>query len=420
MSREQIEDRTLHRFLPIAWTRTQDLTEGQADGAPPVVKRKADQKEVSRLRKNAFAYDDEHGLGLAAPAGEQGDVLDVRTKLSILRSKSMMQDLGEAMVVDKGAKLGNWFTTDIEKIVTEFAIMNVRGWDHFEDEFLPGEAPIMVGQNPRAASSIGATQHTQMSTACVGKWRFLQLRAPAPPTGRRTYELAEGVRARVELVQVGAEEDSVTLRVETDLLEHAAHPAVAKLLQDARAELMNAFGGRGVDFNVFAAARARAPGAVVTFTPLSNVKPTPADKYVWQNLDTGATSDKLGLPVQTTDFSQGKGNWMVFGQDAWRQSLEEGRSIFRVLYDFTRKPGARGVLVTYLSRCVEGWVDTPGDAVLDPDEPTAHVAADQFWNEGRLDGDFGGTSDVMSPVAVVPAYKKKTSFVSPLQSTPNS
>merc|ERR1719238_572253 len=103
--------------------------------------------------------------------------------------------------------------------MVECCKMNVRGWDDHVDEFLPGEAPLMIGQNPRAASSIGATQHTQMSTASVGKWRILQLRTPIPPAERKTYELAAGVQARVELVQVGTNEDSILLRVEANLRE---------------------------------------------------------------------------------------------------------------------------------------------------------------------------------------------------------
>jgi len=302
------------------------------------------------------------------------------TRRTLTRTKTSLDNAGEALIADEGAKLGNWFLSDIEKIVTEFAVMNVRGWNDELDEFLPGEAPLMVGQNPRAASSIGATQHTQMSTASAGKWAVLRLRRPG---NKVEYTLAEGVQAQVDLVQVGDNEDSVMLRVETAVRGHAAHPAVVKLLHQARKELMLFYGGRDIDFNIFAAANVHAPGAVITFTPVSNVAASPDDKSIWVNPDTKENSKAAGLPVQTNDFSQGKGNWMVWGDDAWAASVGGGRNIMGILYDFTRKPGLRQKLVAYLQGSIDGWTDVAGKAELDKDDKAAHCNADEFWNEGR-------------------------------------
>jgi len=343
------------------------------------------------VRKNAFAYDDEHGLGLCSPTTYINDALDVSRvgsgrpyPVEKGKEKKTLDQMGESLVADEGAKLGNWFLTDVEKIMTEFAIMNVRGWDNEADEFLPGEAPLMVGQNPRSASSIGATQHTQMSTASAGKWPVMRLRAPGAAENKRWFNLAGDVQAQVELVQVGDNEDTVLLRVETAAREHAAHPSVIKLVHKAREEMLLAYGGREIDFNVFAAANVHKAGAVITFCPVSNVAPNPEDKSVWVNPDTQARSSDLGLPVQTVDFSQGKGNWMVWGSEAWATSISGGRDIMGVLYDFTRKPGLRLKLASYLQRSIDGWVDAPvGKAQLEAGDPGAHCTADAFWDAGR-------------------------------------
>jgi hypothetical protein len=257
--------------------------------------------------------------------------------------------------------------------------MNVRGWNEKEDEFLPGEAPIMVGQNPRAASSIGATQHTQMSTASAGKWPVLRLRAPGGAASRKWWTLDQGVEAQVELVQVGNKEDTVLLRVQPYRRAHAAHPVIIKLVHEARKALLLHYGGRDIDFNVFAAANVHTPGAVITFCPVNNVGPDPDNKYIWVNPDTKDRSDELGLPVQTNDFSQGKGNWMVWGDEAWKQSVSGGRDIMATLYDFTRKPGMRSFMVDYLQKSITGWTDVAGRAELDADAVAPHCTADEFW-----------------------------------------
>merc|ERR1712159_441383 len=120
---------------------------------------------------------------------------------------------------------------------------------------------------------------------------------------------------------------------------------------------MGFYGGQQIDFNVFAAANVHKPGAVITFCPVANVAPSPEDKYIWVNPDTKEKSNELGLPVQTVDFSQGKGNWMVWGPDAWETSIKGGRDIMGVLYDFTRKPGLRQKLASYLEKSIPGWID---------------------------------------------------------------
>lgn len=394
MSRDEIDRRTCHRYLPVKWTRTLPLLEGVPDGLP-VVRREVGTEEISRFRFNAFPYDDEHGLGLGKPSGWEPDALDPlrlhgERRRGLQRGQPSAAHVGEALVIDAGAKLGNWFISDIEKILAEFATLNMRGTRGARHRLLPGEAPVMVGQNPRAASSIGATQHTQLSTASVGKWPLFRLRAPLVAAGdsdgrtRHRHALGGGIRAQVELVQVGRQEDAVLLRLELGAVEWARHWAVLQLLHGARQELMTAFGGRAVDFNLLAAAQLPQTGAVVVLAPLAMVEPAREDRNVWVNPDTGERSDAFGLPVQTVDFSQGRGNWMLRDGALWAAAVERGRDLLGGLYDFARKPGARALLALYLAARLPGWRDSPGRALLEPLCAAAHQSADAFWDAGRL------------------------------------
>ena len=74
---------------------------------------------------------------------------------------------------------------------------------------LPGESPVIVGQNPRAASSIGQTQHSQMCSGDARWWPCLLLRPPNYDRAAKPLELKLGPDAFVELVQVGDLPDSV-------------------------------------------------------------------------------------------------------------------------------------------------------------------------------------------------------------------
>ena len=100
-------------------------------------------------------------------------------------------NLGLPLDQTQKRKSTNWFLSDIEKICRECEILNPPAHIH---NILPGEvcchllcyiyhycfylnfnvkkiqAYHDVGQNPQAASSIGATQHTQISRSCAEDW----------------------------------------------------------------------------------------------------------------------------------------------------------------------------------------------------------------------------------------------------------
>jgi len=358
VSKARITSDTAHRFLSVRWVRTVPLMRGEESG-PPTEVREASTVEETRVRCNAFSYDNQHGLGLCGSTHRSRDELDLRACRPVkLLPREMHDELGELIVNDPGAKIGNWYCNDFDKALNEFVLLNAQPVDHgeiFTSSMcpLPGEAPVMVGQNPRVASSIGKTQHTQMATGDARWWPILRLRPPDYDSSTPPLELQLGPDAYVELVQIGDDPDSVSLRVETLEIGAAVDPAVIKLVHGARMVLLKAFGGRRVDFNFYAAANCALSGAVILLTPMAMIQAN-SDKTLWFNDDTGLSDKGCKLPCHSIDFSQGKGNIHVFGKEAWDQGLE-GRSMMGRLYDFCRKVGCRKVLEEYLRESVRGW-----------------------------------------------------------------
>lgn len=74
---------------------------------------------------------------------------------------------------------------------------------------------------------------------------------------------------------------------------------------------------------------------------------------------------------------------MVYTGASWAKSIDDGMGMLGLLYDFTRKPGVRAELASYLQDYIEGWVDVPGRATLDQNVSPVHVSADAFWDDGR-------------------------------------
>jgi hypothetical protein len=134
---------------------------------------------------------------------------------------------------------------DIEKVVMDFlSISPVNGQSYSKGGFggrLPGELPVVVGQNPRVASSIGATQHTQIASGDAAQWPLFALRGH-PSVSHTLYELADDVHAYIEIVQVGQDEDSVMLRLELPQMVHARCPDVIELVHSVRNDLLLRYG----------------------------------------------------------------------------------------------------------------------------------------------------------------------------------
>jgi hypothetical protein len=388
VSKSRITNATAHRFLSVRWVRTVPLMRGEETGVPTEM-RAASTVEETRIRTNAFSYDNEHGLGLCGSTHRSRDELDLRALRPVkLLPRANEDKLGELVVNDAGAKVGNWFCNDLDKILNEFVLLNAQPVGYGDAPTstmcpLPGEASVIVGQNPRAASSIGKTQHTQMATGDARWWPILRLRASNYDRQKLPRELPLGPDAYVELVQFGTDPDSVSLRIETLEIGSAVDPAVIKLVHGARMALLAAFGGRAVDFNIYAAANCNRSGAIIIMTPIAMVQAN-ADKSLWFNDDTGLSDKSFSIPCHTIDFSQGKGNIHVFGDVDWKQGLE-GRSMMGRLYDFVRKVGCRKVLCKYLKEAVPGCEDPPEGIAQDLPFQSDTVSGppwgkDPFWD----------------------------------------
>jgi len=394
VNKKAIQAHTKHRFVPVRWKRTVPLLEGQEFGPPKII-RKVGQVECSRLRSNAFTYDDQHGLGLCSDTNPTPNALDLRSG-GRRRPKVTLEDEGGGIVStkvsDPGAKVGNWFMADVEKVIYDFVTLTPQNGRAYSYEGygsrLPGEMPVVVGQNPRVASSIGATQHTQIASGDAGRWPIFSLRSH-PNQSHELYELADDVQCYIELVQVGEDPDAIMLRVECPELKHAMHPEVVGLIHDARNDMLLRFGGRAIDFNVYATSVDCESGAVIILTPLAMIGAND-DRSVWSNPDTGMTAVDYNLPCHSVDFSQGKGNIHALSDAHWEIALE-GRDMMGRLYDFVRKVGAREAMDEFLHDNLPGWKEsTPFHAEIPAGAPASRWVNDSFWDEDKAAYAAGG------------------------------
>src|SRR5688572_3811166 len=76
---------------------------------------------------------------------------------------------------------------------------------------------------------------------------------------------------------------------------------------------------------------------------------------ITRNLDTGKLSSDYMLPCSTLDCASGKGSVNVLDRNQWDHTLS-GFPVLQALYDFTRKLGARDLVVSFLNEKV-GYVD---------------------------------------------------------------
>jgi len=275
--------------------------------------------ERGRLRKNGFSYFDSHGLGLSSSGLNE-------------QRGSLAFDLGAAWVEDASAKLGNWFCSDFEKVLNEADELNPSNGMQYA---LPGEACHEICQNPRAASSIGATQHTQISRGGSELWPVLRLEAS--PTHVAALD------ATLDLVQVGDQNDAAVLTIVT---RKASSPAVVELLVSLRMRLLQLFGGRRIDFNLIASARGNGE-FVLVFAPVAAMAFDPTMKAYF-NPATGEVYDESQLPCATVDSSQGKGNILTYTPQAHALAML-GEHVVRRLFDFNRQPGARAAMVDFIA-----------------------------------------------------------------------
>ncbi len=353
--RSFVETKTMHRYIPLPWKRTVPLLTIDEKGVE-TVKRRLGDREYSRVRKNGFPYANSHGMSVTTGGVEEG--LSVHGTLAF--------ELG--LPSDGDAKLGNWFITDIEKICAETSFLNPAG--RYED-LLPGEEFHDVGQNPQIGSSIGATQHTQITRASLSNHQVYLLKHRPQWCELGFY---------VDIVQVGEQEDAFFVKL---TMSNAYHEPAIRLLQQLRIGLMREFGGHSVDFNVKGLADT-AGGFVITFGVITQLQII--ERSVSLNPDTKIKSSDVPLPQCCTDTLAAAGGFLISDHRKMELARIEGRRCLVTLYDFTRKPGARRFVRRFLlANC--GFIDGNGqsvdsDARLHRAEPNTTIFSSLFSYDG--------------------------------------
>jgi len=363
VKRSTIEQFTNHRFLVNCWTRRCDLV-GIDDDGTQTTSRSAGAAEVGRFRKNGFCYFESHGLGLTSSG------------LSEQRG-TIAFELGVAKVADESAKLGNWFLNDFEKILVEAEVLNAAGALAHR---LPGEASHEVSQNPKASSSIAATQHTQISRGGIEMWPVLRLVA------RPTYVAA--LDAYIDLVQIGDQSDAIALTLVT---WRPSAPPIRSALVGLRRYICKKLGGRAVDFSLIASPRGDGT-FLLHFTPVAalewldrSTSQALKEGSTFRNNSTGEFHDSTVLPCATVDSSQAKGNMLTYDKAAVSLAMK-GEPIVRALYDYNRLVGARQAVVHYVRTRlgVDLELSTPAgrtSTVAPPPFPKAVKFMDVFADE---------------------------------------
>jgi hypothetical protein len=327
----EIEKHVQHRFLGIQWVRSVDLITID-DAGEETMLRPAGSDERTRFRKNKFPYSEAHGLGISTGGA-------VTSLESLERSSSTEAASG---------KLENWFASDFEKIAREAELL----WSG-SSQALPYEQPHEVGQNVSAASSIRATQHTQITRGSAVAWPVFNLQAKPV--------WVVDIEAFLDICQISASEpDAFMLKLRTT---KPSHTPLLQLLQDVRIGLLREFGGRSVDFDFHAVADTTPGWFVLTLVPVAMMEKASAPAYK-RNPNTGSTNFDYGISAGTVNSSTGKGNVMVQNEEQRKQMLGNngeggsGRECMEKLFELVRFPGARK-FVRQLLLVKFGYVD-PG------------------------------------------------------------
>eukprot|EP01062_Namystynia_karyoxenos_P004486 TRINITY_DN11590_c0_g1_i2.p1 TRINITY_DN11590_c0_g1~~TRINITY_DN11590_c0_g1_i2.p1 ORF type:complete len:939 (+),score=313.14 TRINITY_DN11590_c0_g1_i2:128-2944(+) len=348
VTRSEMERHTKAKYLAIQWQRKCDLK----DTNQKIVRPAATQEHM-RIRINEAGYAPSHGMSLSGSGvvenadavfdairhshGRKGinpDTIDERFEVALAREMNLPRD--------PGARLANWFLVDIEKILHEVRLLNPPG-EFRTEHLLPFEGFYEVGQNPKIGSSIAATQHTQMSRGSLSTWPIYQLEQ------RPTY--FEELRATLDIVTIGWQQDSVVLKVKT---QEPVYKGLVQFLIDLKSYLMeNSHGGAcEIDFNVKALMDDIDGGFVIIFAPLMQLEKGAggsADAGL-KNPDTGEADDGT-LPVCKIDTGKGEGLWMLSAEkdhEKWRKAIENGEEYLRKLYDFCRKPGVKALMTQFI------------------------------------------------------------------------
>ncbi|CAL1137252.1 unnamed protein product [Cladocopium goreaui] len=254
-----------------------------------------------------------------------------------------MYELGSLLCIDDAAKLPNHFVTDIEKIVQDCVLLCPDG----VADALPGEVLHDAGQNPIVASSIGKSQHTQVSKASVEDFPLMKQ--------QQSPRWCSKLDAFVDIVQVGKDKDAFFVCVRTRTPN--SKPVLDFLVQ-LRLEYLRSF-GRAVDFNCTCHPSVSgeyylnlAPVARMQRIKVPHGQGCLGLDFDFLNPDLGEKVTNLGLPVAFVDSSHGKGNMLAASAKLWASCLE-GKPLLTRLYDFNRKLGSLPVAKQMVEKLFE-------------------------------------------------------------------
>lgn len=242
-------------------------------------------------------------------------------------------ELGALLPTDASARLGNWYCNDVEKILHDVTHLNAAA------ELLPCETWHEGGQNPAAASSIGATQHIQLGRGSTADFPLLLLK-------NHPVWLGE-LQAHLDLCQVGDDVDAFYVQL---LTRRPMEVALVQTLQELRIGLLREFGARNMDFDVHALPVYEPKGGpglfCVTFAPIAAMVRQADKSFV--NKVSKRSSIEFNVPVNTVDSSNGKGNCMGMSANGIACGVDEGRDMIARLYDLNALPGSRRFVRSFL------------------------------------------------------------------------
>ena len=343
--RSEMEQHTIAKYIAYEWKRRIPLVSWEPGRGLWTVRRTG-ARETSRIRANECPYADSHGMSVsssgvlesfsnrAAPGQFPSWLASWKNNPLNGAPFGFQQWLAHelALPMDPEARLGNWYLTDIEKIVQEAKVLNP---DAKALQALPEDQLHEVGQNPKIGSSIEQTQHTQISAYSELCQVYALVHSP---------EEHEEIGGTVDLIQVGSHKDAVLLKL---VVDDPTAVDVLVFLSDCRVHMLRGSGGpMNSDFLVKCSFDNTQGKFIVLFVPLAQL-----DKQgeLFSNNSCNLSSSQVQLPCYNIDVGKGVGCLMLPKDSAgWKQGMSEGEASVRGIYDFCRLEGARAMLEKYL------------------------------------------------------------------------
>jgi len=223
-----------------------------------------------------------------------------------------------------------------------------------------------IGQNPKIASSIGVTQHTQVWQGSLSSYKIFQL---ASPEGLRREEMLGG--ASLDIVTAGSHEDALFVKV---ACADPTSTPVLQFLTSLRVRLLSHFDGPSACDFLVKTMSDECGGFVIIFIPIKQIDKDgilsiPAQTLFWgafppsleqqqrlrsEWLEDNQVGHREYYAPDHHDYLSGWGvlnnigTWRADAKAAREQCLACGEACIRQLYDFSRLPGARAVVEQFV------------------------------------------------------------------------